>query len=201
MGIRPVSASAGDGHFERTHAGVRMLAQLDAARLETRRTVESEYRVDVRIAQASCLDHVLAAGTALFSGLEDELHIPGDILAHPGQQFGDPELNCHMPVMPAGVHNSRRLRCELQTRFLLNGQRVHIRTPRHSPTRLAAPQQADDARACDFGLHVVQPQRPQPVGHDAGCAELLEAQFWMRMDVMANTAGAIDKRLADLDYG
>ncbi len=85
-----------------------------------------------------------------------------------------------MCIVPAGMHDVRRLRAIGHVVFFLDRQRVHIGTD--ADHRAAFAQVADYARLADAGLRL-DAKLGEGIGHQAGGALFLKAEFWMHVDV------------------
>src|SRR5690606_4844379 len=87
--------------------------------------------------------------------------------------------------MPAGVHDALYLRGPRHSRFLINGQRVHVCTQSDClPTRPLLPvNDADDTSSTDAGYHFITTETSE-LGGDQLCSSMnFEAEFGMRMDI------------------
>ena len=82
-----------------------------------------------------------------------------------------------MRVVATGVHDTRRLRSVLDVVFFENRQGIHVGTQENGFPLAAPADEAGHASLRNAGAHILETKRAQPVGHDAGRADLLKRQF------------------------
>ena len=96
-----------------------------------------------------------------------------------------------MTVVAAGVHHAdalavpfgTHLRCKRQIDLLRHRQGVHIGPQRDHRAGHAALEQADDAGVGHAGADLVEAERAQVLGDDAGGAEFAIAEFGVLVQV------------------
>ena len=178
------------------HRGARAVA--DQAGGQGRSDVQAEDRIGRRVLERALLDHELRAaffafGRQLLGRLEDELHAARELLAQAGQHRGHRHQDGDVTVVPAGMHHAHGLavpfgldlRGEGHVDALLHGQAVHVGPQRNHGAGQLALQQADDTGHRNLGAHVVEAERAQVRGDDAGGAELAVAELGVRVQVTA----------------
>ena len=108
-----------------------------------------------------------------------------------------------MGVVAAGVHHAHLLAVpfglglagERDVDFFSHWQAVHVGAQGHHRAGQPALEQPHHAGVGHAGLHIVEAQRTQMLGHDAGGAEFPVAQFGMGVEVTPPGGHAVQHRL------
>ncbi|CAA9422098.1 MAG: hypothetical protein AVDCRST_MAG15-2262 [uncultured Rubellimicrobium sp.] len=87
--------------------------------------------------------------------------------------------------MAAGVHPARDLGGVGCSGLLLHGEGVHVRAEADGGAGPVAVDDRDDAGCGDAFMHLVHAEFAQAVGHEAGRAVAVEAQFRVLVEVAA----------------
>jgi hypothetical protein len=89
--------------------------------------VDREGGVDLRLPiEQALLDQDARSPMALLAGLEDQLHVPGELGPLLGEETRGPRQHRDVGVVAAGMHPPGVLRGEVEARVLLEGQSVHV---------------------------------------------------------------------------
>ena len=102
-----------------------------------------------------------------------------------GEVFRGAQQHGGVAVMAAGMHAAWELCWRRAAGGLLHRQRVHVGAQADRGLPVAVPQHADDAGLADAAMHLDAPFL-RAFGDEVGGAVLLQAQFGMGVDVVAD---------------
>ena len=95
--------------------------------------VERIYLIGHHIAEKAILHHHPCPTRIFFlRRLEYQHHSSAPLIAHGCQDFGCPKQRGSVHIVPTGMHDSWRLRCERKSRQLLDGKGIVIRPQCHA---------------------------------------------------------------------
>ncbi len=150
---------------------------------QARPVVDGIDRLHREALEKPVLDHAHAAALVLLGRLKDEMHGPREI-APLAQELRRPQQHRRVPVVAAGVHDTRHRRGVGHLRLFLDWQGIELGTqPDGTPTRATA-QHAHHTRAADALVHL-EAERPQPLRHERRRPMLAKAQLRLRVDQVA----------------
>ena len=183
------------GYREDRDAGHRPLRPVADRAVGQRADVEPEDRVHLRVFEDARPDHlggaaVLAVGSAVLGGLEQELDRSRQRCAPRREHLRDAHEDRRVCVVPARVHDvdlppvvgRPRPGSERDLGQLLHGQGVHVGPQGDDRRGGTAAEDSDDAGVSDAGPHL-QAKRPQVRGHDPRRAQLAVAELGVLVDV------------------
>src|SRR5690606_15740534 len=121
-----VSAFAFYFYFEVSSSGLYVpFAIIDFARLHRGHDMDAEHMIDA--IQAAVLDHLYSsAWRFLFRMLMQNNHLPPKLILHFDQSLAQNQHVGGMPIMAAGMHNTRVRRGERKACLLHNRKRIKI---------------------------------------------------------------------------
>jgi hypothetical protein len=102
--------------------------------------------------------------------------------------------------MAASVLNSIVLRLVRNIYVFLNGERVHIGADGDDRTGLATFEKGDNPVLANSGLHVIQPETPQPLRNHSGSSLLAIGKLRMHMKVASLCDHCRTHPIHDLRY-
>ena len=113
-------------------------ARHEHARGGIRRDMQRERRVGARIVEQTVGDHVACAVMPFLARLEHEYDRPRQRVTVRTQCLGRADQHRGMRIMPARVHRAGDGRGEIESRFLLHWQRIHIAAQQYRPPVIPA---------------------------------------------------------------
>ncbi len=155
----------------------------------SRDVVHGEDGVAGEALQQPVVEHRAGTAEALFGRLEDQLQGAAPV-RRLDQVPGCGEEHRGVAVVAAGVHAPAVAAAVAEPRGLDDRQRIHVRPQAEPPRAVALAEDADHAGAADPFVHFVAPAA-QAFGDQRGGASLLEAQFGMGVDVLAQATQVV----------
>jgi hypothetical protein len=150
---------------------------------EPRHIMQAIDRIAGKQGEKPVLHHFFRAAAAFFGGLENEMHGAGKIA-------GLCEVTCStqqhggVAVMAAGMHLAGKFRFIGPVGHFRHGKRIHVGTQADAAGAVAHLQRGDHAGAAETAMHL-QPGTLEKIGDDGAGSFLFEAQFGMRVQVVA----------------
>ena len=192
--VRLVAADKNTKLIGAGHERTRPVTNL--TRVHLRGNVQTKDGVDRWIFQTALFDHQFGAALFadrrhFFGGLENELDGAGDLIAHPGENFGNAHQDGHVGIVAAGVHGAARHAVPLRSHHTLerhvcffdHRQRIHICAQCDARPRLAALQHADHAGVGDLFVNLVDADCTQMVGDQFAGAKFTIAELRVGVNV------------------
>jgi hypothetical protein len=182
---RAMAADAGDVDLERVDRGHdRPRRRQDLPQFQPRHVVDGIHAPDAEAVHDALFAHHPCPAAIFLGGLEDQRDLAREI-PRLGQVFRRPQQHRRMPVMAAGMHLARGGGGMRGPRRLHDRQRIHIGAkPDDRPLSLPFDDRHDPA-CRDPLVKLVDPELPEPRGHEARRLVAVEGQFGMRVQMTA----------------
>jgi hypothetical protein len=96
-----------------------------------------------------------------------------------------------MAIMAAGMHNASIDGGVGKARGLRDGKRIHVSTKPHPAIALSlAPDHADNPRAANSGMNLIDAESAKLIGNNGTCAAFLKPDFRMGMKIAEDCSKA-----------